>query len=127
MVFRKWFYIFIAAWFINALVCFNATDGFIDACCKTAPQNSGETLFDVSPLKLSDHAVKDNVEHEDRKGSYRNRYLNPRLLDYDIQPLSSQTFGRLAFLNRSALIISAYGEKLFTPPLHHFLFRLSPF
>jgi hypothetical protein len=128
MVLKKWSYILVAAWLINALVCFHTTNFYgsenLIKAQKASNEFSDNTLLDI----FFNHVAKQNDHHPHKRISHRNRFVSPRLLDFNIQLPSFLTFQYLAFTKTIPIDHFVFWEnRPFLSPLHHFLFRLSPF
>lgn len=129
MTLKRWCYILISAWLINTLVCFHSAN-FFESIATFKSLNSNffreNTLVDV----LFNYVNADNTDNskQHHKVIYRNRYVVNPILSISIQTPVLQTFNCNALTKLISLACTGFWEnKFFLPPLHGFLFRLSPF
>ncbi|WDF56954.1 hypothetical protein [Mucilaginibacter sp. KACC 22063] len=124
-------YILISVWLINALVCFHPTDA-AEIHAEAAKATNGPSFSDNTLLDLLLHHISDdddyNGSHQHHKIANRNRYVLTRTLGFNLQVPFTHTF---QWLNAVQYLHTYYGrfweKKVFLPPHHNFLFRLSPF
>ncbi|MFD0763283.1 hypothetical protein ACFQZI_00360 [Mucilaginibacter lutimaris] len=129
MVPKRWFFILITAWLVNTLVCFHPTN-FIEGNNSPVSQTSAQVSSDNTLVDIffNHVASDDHDQHEHHKINHRRRYINTRTIDFNIQ------LPAIDLLNYLDLIkaipnnhIFPWVNRFLLPPLHHFLFRLSPF
>ena len=129
MALKRWYYIFVSAWLINALVCFHPA-GFFERISAFKSQNAHffreNTLVDVIFNSLS--SDRDSNAKQHHKIIHRNRYVVNPALNINIQLPVIQTFNYAALAKTISFTYNRFWEnKIFLPPLHDFLFLLSPF
>lgn len=124
---KKCLHIFIAAWLINALVCYHPTAPFggvgHPVQYTETDYSADNTIVDI----LVNHADDGPDDHPHRVFSHA-RYLVSRTIGFNLQLPTLQTFHCLNTAIDVPLAFHRFWEsKVFLPPHHHFLFRLSPF
>jgi hypothetical protein len=126
---KRWAYILLSAWLINAVVCFQPN---ISGESHLAASSIGKiaTISDATLLGVVfNHFIKDkDSHHHDRRIPVKKRYLTTRSQAFNLQLPCIQVFNYSSAVQTLALVDYAQWEKkVFLPPLHHFLFRLNPF
>lgn len=119
-------------WLINALVCFHpvlADDGCVHPQCNgTELSHSDNTLFDV----FCNHfpAQKKHTDQTHHKSTAKARYAISRTGGLHLLSLAPLTILFTPHNPMKVLNFSAFNywvNRVFLPPHHNFLFRLSPF
>ena len=129
MALKRWLYLLISAWLINTLVCFHSANFFESINTFTSQSSSffrENTLVDVVFNYVSSNT--DNSTRQHHKVIHRNRYVVNPTLSVNIQLPVIQTFTCSDLAKTISFTYNRFWEnKFFLPPLHGFLFRLSPF
>ena len=125
MALKRWSYLLISAWLINALVCFHSAN-FFESISTFKPQCSSffreNTLVDVVFNYVSSD---NNAAKQHHKVIHRNRYIGNPTLSINIQLPLTQTFNCSDLAKTISYTYNQFWEnKFFLPPLHDFLFRL---
>lgn len=130
LMLKRWLHIVLAAWLINALICFHpALSNIGEQSCEAASGqlvHTDNTLIDVFFNHFVSH--KGNSGHSHKKSHAKIRYIVTRSSVLNILLLAAVV---TAFCNLWRMIrrpMPDIWENLFLLPFHHhFLFRLSPF
>lgn len=130
MMLKRWSHILLVGWLINALICFHPAFGedarVLPQHLTQASHHNDNTLLDI----IVHHFVgqKSHKKSTHGKISTRSRYMSTRAISLNFvvpQTIIFDLVGQLQLLFCDQL--KFWETKVFLPPLHHFLFRLSPF
>ncbi|MBE9661944.1 hypothetical protein [Mucilaginibacter myungsuensis] len=128
---KRWAHILISAWLINALICFHPNnflecdnDGAITSFDERFPYNTAVDIF-FNYVNADNDQPEDGTQH---RIAHSKRYIGARSFVLNIVPPFVQEFKPVEHIEAIARKhFRAWDNKIFLPPLHHFLFRLSPF
>jgi len=127
---KRWSHILLVGWLINALICFHPAFGedsrMMPQRLTSSVAHPDNTLLDVLLNHFLGHKKHKKGEHgklatKSRYVSMRANFLSVVIPQTTIFNLVGQV--RLLFCEQ----LKFWETKVFLPPLHHFLFRLSPF
>jgi len=127
---KRSFHIVLAAWLINALVCFHPVFSESEfargGVCQTEAAHVDNTLFEIACRYFIPDEL--NKQHHNHHSAPKGRYLVSRILGLGVCDTHASYFSLINFANLiPAFIPKIWENRIFLPPLHHFLFRLSPF
>lgn len=127
---KKWGYILLSAWLINAVICFHPNDSFGGGIA-VAPQTPATLFADNTLLDIvAGHIANLTADqgHHRHKFPVKRRYLQNRSQGFNIQLPAAQDFKWLNNVKAIKSTVTFFWEnRVFLPPHHNFLFRLSPF
>jgi hypothetical protein len=127
MVLKRWSYLLVVAWLINALVCFHPTT-FYESGRITTSQNQIQILADNTLVDMFFHHIVNQSDHHHKPISHRNRFINVRSV-INVFHLPS-LIGDERPITVRGIVFEPFVIWLkihFISALHAYLFRLSPF
>lgn len=121
---KKWSYILISVWLINALVCLHPARTFESAYPGTLQFSANYYNGKTSNTPPRENNHKATPDHK----VYGNKCVFTRAADFITQLPVLQNFHYTTLAQVISFNYSRFWEnQSFLPPHHHFLFRLSPF
>lgn len=127
---KRWVYILVSAWLINAVVCFHPVNSFGSGKSAT-PKNSATFFADNTLLDIFISHVGDlTTDHGNHRHKFpvKRRYLQSHSQTFNIQLPTVQEFKWLKNVKAIENTFNFFWKnRVFLPPHYNFLFRLSPF
>ncbi|MGN6397194.1 MAG: hypothetical protein ACTHMI_16615 [Mucilaginibacter sp.] len=127
---KRSLHIVLAAWLINALVCFHPVFSEVPnahaSSCETTISHPDNTLLEIIYNHVFD--AKQQKGHGSHHAAPKYRYVVSRNLGLDV--CGEQVPGFSLYTPETVLppfVHKIWENRIFLPPHHHFLFRLSPF
>lgn len=123
MVLKRWSYLLVAAWLINALICFQPYNFHESNGSKTP-----EKFYDNTLVDIFFHHVVNHTDHQHRPISHRNRFVHIHPVDLNVHLQSFKQDDRSGIVRLIAYEPNtAWLKTRYISAVHAFLFRLSPF